>query len=75
MAGLPEPKVVSNLKNRGKQIDAAVDAAVAPAEKKPTPEVKMEKPITADEAAIKAAKYAKDRADFDAAAKKGMVKP
>jgi len=34
MAGLPEPKVVETLRNRGKMIDAAVDAAVTP--KKPS---------------------------------------
>jgi hypothetical protein len=79
MAGLPEPKVVSTLANRGKQIDAAVDSAVASA---PTPKPKPAAPvpaaepaITADAAAAKAAKWKADQEAFDAETKKGMVKP
>ena len=65
MAGLPEPKVVSTLANRGKQIDDLVDAA------NPKPAAK---PITADEATKNAAKWKADQEAFDAAAK-GMPKP
>jgi len=75
MAGLPEPKVVSTLANRGKQIDDLVDAAnPKPAAKPATPETPTAKPITADEATKNAAKWKADQEAFDAAAK-GMPKP
>ena len=76
MAGLPEPKVVSTLANRGKQIDAAVDSAVAapltPA-KLAAPEPKYEKPITAAEAEANQAR--RKAADAAEEAKRGMPKP
>lgn len=79
MAGLPEPKVVSNLANRGKVIDAAVDSAVKPTVAKPVAEApeKPAKPITADEAMAKAAKYKADQEAFDAETKRqaGLPKP
>jgi len=77
MAGLPEPKVVSTLANRGKQIDAAVDSAVAsaPAPKPAAPAPAAEPVITANAAAAKAAKWKADQEAFDAETKKGMVKP
>ena len=76
MAGLPEPKVIGTLANRGKQIDTAVDSAVAsaPTPKPAVPAPAAEPAITADVAAAKSAKYKADREAFDAAAK-GMPKP
>jgi hypothetical protein len=63
MAGLPDPKVVANLKGRGAQIDAAEAQALGKGAVKPVPkqEEDDEKPITADEAAKKSAQFAKDR--------------
>ena len=74
MAGLPEPKVVGTLANRGRQIDAAVDSAVNPTAATPKPTSIPDVPITADAAAAKAAKWKADQEAFDAAAK-GMPKP
>jgi hypothetical protein len=77
MAGLPEPKVVGTLANRGKQIDAAVDSAVAsaPTPKPAAPAPAAEPAITSAEAEVKAKKWKADQEAFDAETKKGMVKP
>jgi hypothetical protein len=87
MAGLPEPKVVGTLANRGKQIDALVDDVVNNPLPKPLADIAKtvanprkaiedadEKAITSDIAEKKAKKYKADREAFDAAAK-GMPKP
>mgnify|MGYP001466585204 CR=1 FL=1 len=74
MAGLPEPKVVSTLANRGKQIDAAVDSALTPQPAVPAvSEKKYEKPITAAEAEANQAR--RKAADAAEEAKRGMPKP
>jgi hypothetical protein len=77
MAGLPEPKVVANLANRGKVIDAAVDGAMkpapAPAAPAPAPEP-VSKPTTAAESQARIdAMKAKWAADEEKV--KGMPKP
>lgn len=69
------PKVIDRLRARGKTIDAAVDSAVKPTSTTTESPVKVEKPITADEAAAKSAKYKADREAFEAETKKGMPKP
>jgi ribosomal protein L12E/L44/L45/RPP1/RPP2 len=75
MAGLPEPKVMNTLRNRGKQVDEQTDAALqttsAPAPAAPKPAGPA---ITADEAAAKSAKYKAEREAFDKEAK-GLPKP
>lgn len=72
---------VDNAKTNAKRLDEGMQYQSTPAEagKRVVDAVKGEltsKPITADEAATKSAKYAKGRADFEAETKKqGLVKP
>jgi hypothetical protein len=73
MAGLPKPKVVANIEGYHKRLD---DAGSTPkVEPEAAPDVPVHKPTTAAEGAAKAAKYAKDRADFEAETKRGLPKP
>jgi len=88
VAGLPEPKVVGNLKNRGAVLDAAEDAAVGKTAlsnsvargQSPIDAAFPDEPprkVTAAEAAAKSAKYKADREAFDAETKRqaGLPKP
>jgi len=73
--GMPSPKVVSTLANRGKQIDAAEEAAVKSAPKpaaKPAVE-EDDPPITADKAAAGLARAKANEAALAKAA--GAPKP